>query len=563
MNPEGHHAMNGYRPDNVASTSSDVYNDFGAMRTNQHHFSPNLQQQQLQMPQSMQHHGSQHQWQDLMMQMNNPQFSGNAASLQNQQQFNTGSWANQMPPPQAFPGAMAMSLNVLPTQILQEAMAMSNPVEASDEPTLLTKLLSSARRQESYKDALNSLHGKNGHSASLWKDYYLDHRVRLDAWISMCLQKEKEKEKEGSSSLNANKHSTPSEQKRPLPTARKPSPSSFRREASQTSFSRVSVPVPSKRPKKRSSQHSTPPIVTDQPQPGRRNTINSLTAPSPVFGGRLPAPNAEIKIPEPPSRSPSPPTNVVPLRGRGHKYTKEDREFFIKFVGWSLKKDPSLTRLEICERLAEKASHHSAQSWASHWSNNHDVPDKILAAARGEEYKSSYSSSNEEHDMKVTAKRRPKYKDISTSEEESNEGSDVADQHDESEDNSDGEDLTPLLQYSDKEMGQRGEPFNDADLYVTAKYIAAFTDWEAASSKERWDPYHEKYPQRSAKSWGEYYRRNERALMKLVKRLRSERAKATASSFQCARPTRAPPKTKRKYDYDSSEESFVKRGKAD
>lgn len=116
------------------------------------------------------------------------------------------------------------------------------------------------------------------------------------------------------------------------------------------------------------------------------------------------------------------------------------------------------------------------------------MPDKILAAARGEEYNSENSSSSENEE--VTSKRRPKYKDVTTSE-ESNEESDAADLNEDSEEDSD-DDETPLLQYSDKEMGQKGGPFTDADLYVTAKYIAAFTNWDDASARDRWNPYHEK-----------------------------------------------------------------------
>jgi len=83
--------------------------------------------------------------------------------------------------------------------------------------------------------------------------------------------------------------------------------------------------------------------------------MNSLSVSAPVFGSRLPAPNADIKVPEPPSRSPSPPTNIVP-QGRGNKYTPEDREFFIKFIGWRLKQDSSLNRNDLCNLLAEKVS---------------------------------------------------------------------------------------------------------------------------------------------------------------------------------------------------------------
>lgn len=40
-------------------------------------------------------------------------------------------------------------------------------------------------------------------------------------------------------------------------------------------------------------------------------------------------------------------------------------------------------------------------------------------------------------------------------------------------------------------MGSKGAPFTDADLYITAKYVAFFSDFENATTRERWDPYHE------------------------------------------------------------------------
>jgi hypothetical protein len=130
-----------------------------------------------------------------------------------------------------------------------------------------------------------------------------------------------------------------------LQTIKRPSPSAYKSESSPIMSPRA-PPKPQKRPKP-STQYS-------QPSGSRRSTINSLTAPAPVYGDRLPAPNSEIQIPEPPSRSPSPPTIIIPHRGRGNKYTPEDREFFLKFISWRLKGDPTLTRNDLCVQLAEK-----------------------------------------------------------------------------------------------------------------------------------------------------------------------------------------------------------------
>lgn len=189
-----------------------------------------------------------------------------------------------------------------------------------------------------------------GHSASLWKDYYLDHKDRIDAWIAMCLQKDNDKSsvprddiskftslERGQSALSSGG------------TAKKPS---FKDESYSSHSARIGISAPPVKLPKKPIQ-STPPLPIEQSSNTRRSTINSLTAPAPVFGNRLPAPNADIKIPDPPSRSPSPPTNIIP-QGRGNKYTQEDRDFFVKFVGWRLKQDSSLSRQEICDLLAKK-----------------------------------------------------------------------------------------------------------------------------------------------------------------------------------------------------------------
>ena len=107
-------------------------------------------------------------------------------------------------------------------------------------------------------------------------------------------------------------------------------------------------------PTMKKRKHASPsPSTSVYPTATGRSTVNSLTVHEPVFNDRLPPPNAEIKIPDPPSRSPSPPTKVIP-QGRGNKYTEEDRQFFLKFISWRLKQDPSLTRIDLCNMLAEK-----------------------------------------------------------------------------------------------------------------------------------------------------------------------------------------------------------------
>lgn len=143
----------------------------------------------------------------------------------------------------------------------------------------------------------------------------------------------------------------PDSSKVSLVTLKKPTPASFKPlpkpSRSSVPHSSVSAPSPAMPQKQR-------PPLPSRDIPGRgRNTVNSLSVPDPVFGSRLPAPNAVVKAPKPPSRSPTPPTNIVPQR-RGNKFTSEDHEFFIKLLGWRLRQNPDLNRQELCEMLAEK-----------------------------------------------------------------------------------------------------------------------------------------------------------------------------------------------------------------
>jgi hypothetical protein len=165
----------------------------------------------------------------------------------------------------------------------------------------------------------------------------------------MCLQKDNDQSSVARDDISKSTSSERGQIALSSGTAKKPS---FKDESSSSYSTRVAISAPPVKLPKKPIQ-STPPLPIEQSSNTRRSTINSLTAPAPVFGSRLPAPNADIRIPDPPSRSPSPPTNIIP-QGRGNKYTQEDRDFFVKFVGWRLKQDSSLSRQEICDLLAKK-----------------------------------------------------------------------------------------------------------------------------------------------------------------------------------------------------------------
>ncbi|KAJ2919310.1 hypothetical protein MD484_g1151, partial [Candolleomyces efflorescens] len=481
-------------------------------------------------PMPQRHHAmpisQQNSWNQSMGMNAQPVGQMDGGHLGHQQQWMNQSFQNGIPP-----GMNTLGLPYLPQNVLQDALALSVPVESADEPLLVQQIMNGLIRGESYKEILNSLHGKNGHSASLWKDYYLDHKARIDSWVTLCMQKEKTKQ-------------VTLEERGPIPsikkpTIKKPSPSSFKTENSPTPTSLTPSTVPAKRPYTKAptpkEQRSASTTALTQAGGSRRATINSLTAPAPVFDSRLPPPHADIKIPDPPSRSPTPPTKVIP-QGRGNKYTPEDREFFIKFIQRALQKNPDLTRNELCEMVAERAPHHTPQSWASHWSINHDLPDKILAAARGKEYA---LADDDEDESRSSRRKRPKYRDPSTSEEEEDEeeeeDQETASVSNEDEDESD--DDTPVKKWHEDDMGQKGEPFSEADMYIAAKYIAEFPRWHETTSKDRWGPFAEKYTQRSAKSWAEYYRRCEKEINRLARKIQRE-----FSQSQRVKPSRTPRK---------------------
>ena len=142
--------------------------------------------------------------------------------------------------------------------------------------------------------------------------------------------------------------------------------------------------VSSKRSHARARESSRPsPRQSVQPPAKKsRRTFNSITGPEAVFDDRLPPPHADLKTPEPPSRSPTPPTLVVSA-GRGNKFTPQDRDFFLKFVSWRLKENPTLSRGELCDALAAKVRSRLQVTIPRHLMLGTPIRRRIIAASRG------------------------------------------------------------------------------------------------------------------------------------------------------------------------------------
>lgn len=93
--------------------------------------------------------------------------------------------------------------------------------------------------------------------------------------------------------------------------------------------------------------------------------------------------------------------------------------------------------------------------------------------------------------------------------------------------------------FDESAMGGKGEPFTDADLGVVARYMATFADFKQATSQEKWAPFAEKYPQRSSKSWAEFYRRNERRLDLIAAKIREHNLSKRMAGGEESRSRRA------------------------
>lgn len=163
----------------------------------------------------------------------------------------------------------------------------------------------------------------NNHSASLWKDYYLDHLPRIKVLISRLSN-------------------------HPVRTVKKP----FNTVLPHTkSEDRPSLQRP------RGLAHPTI-IKTPSTMPGQklssgRGTINSITTPL------LPSNSySDLTIPDMPSREPSAPPEVVVLGQKGRVFTKNDTDFMLKFISWELKSNPTLTKSSLCNKLEKKACIH-------------------------------------------------------------------------------------------------------------------------------------------------------------------------------------------------------------
>ncbi|KAJ7071174.1 hypothetical protein C8F01DRAFT_419871 [Mycena amicta] len=171
-------------------------------------------------------------------------------------------------------------------------------------------------------------------------------------------------------------------------------------------------------------------------------------------------------------------------------------------------------RTELCEELAQKAPHHTAQSWRAYWCSNHDLPDKILARARND------------LDQNLTQPRPGMRQQHVYGEHDSD--SELSEPPSEEEESDVDDEELEIPTDDESKMGEAGSPYTDADLGCVVRHIASFSNWEDASYKEKWHAFAEKYSQRSHKSWNEYYRRSEKRILQLARKVQKMKSSEPA-----------------------------------
>lgn len=162
----------------------------------------------------------------------------------------------------------------------------------------------------------------NNHAANLWKDYYLDHTPRINELVA---RKRK-----------------PLVAKKPFfnPLGHPRSGSDNVQSAGPSNSNRMHTPEPEK--------HSHVPV-------SRRTSSTTLHEPSPTRRQSKTHSKQSAGTIIIPARSPTPPTKVVRC-WRGAMFTDEDQAFFVKYVNYRWKTNPSLSKAELCAELAQRVS---------------------------------------------------------------------------------------------------------------------------------------------------------------------------------------------------------------
>ena len=287
------------------------------------------------------------------------------AMMQHMQQQNV---SPQLPPPYPQPPHFHPEMQQAPVP------------QESDDNTLAQVLFEQTARGYTYKAALESLHGvrdafplcsssflskytviqHRNIAAFAWKDYYLENKPKIDAIVVAIRARNlptpaiKTERESSTSVLNGDIHVRKKARKSETPIRSESS------DAKPNKMPRASSSTPVLKTKVTKVKADTPVESDRASSSSRRRTINSLAStPGLGFLSTVPAGvaiDAEVGLPAAPSRSPSPPIpdpDNTTARG-ALRFTEADARFFFRRIAYDLARDPDLTKLDLCEILAEK-----------------------------------------------------------------------------------------------------------------------------------------------------------------------------------------------------------------
>ncbi|EMD32595.1 hypothetical protein CERSUDRAFT_99325 [Gelatoporia subvermispora B] len=179
-----------------------------------------------------------------------------------------------------------------------------------------------------------------------------------------------------------------------------------------------------------------------------------------------------IYLPSIPTSCPSSPPLHSESYGRGIKLTHKDVLFGLRYILWKLNRRPELSRQQLCDKLAERAPHHSQTPWSRWWSDRLTIwtPAQVLSAARAQ---------------------KPL---VRTDVEKGNHGQ-----------------AMDSAEYVSSDEGNKvvsPSRFTEAEWSAAVTRMASTTSWHSMSKKDKWAPLHKQFPHRTIDSFSAWYFRN-------------------------------------------------------
>ncbi|KAI0677161.1 hypothetical protein C8Q78DRAFT_71166 [Trametes maxima] len=348
-------------------------------------------------------------------------------------------WMPPQPPPQ--PPIIPPPPPPPPQQVHPVAPVGSIP---DDDKHLVCALKTFGAQKITLRQALEKLNGVNSHSASAWKDYFLDN---LDAFYPLTKADQEPHPQATSSLRSATQGQSPSPSHPVLPPIRKSQmdaskPPPADRDSDTSSSTSNPRPPPPDAPStshspissrlaatySRPLEYRSPPRVPD-PAPHRSPDPDSAIDTQRSISGlrrRQGEPDAEFYAGTqiPPSNSdirPRAPRPVRPTQDAGYRDTTGKSSdaynvFFIHYLRWYVARVSrrKLTRQHILTELAKETPHYGVDAWRKHWEDDPEIPGHILAEAqrRADEHASLLSDEGEgDREYNEGSKGAPAHRD--------------------------------------------------------------------------------------------------------------------------------------------------------